>query len=365
MKLLDRSLFFAYIRAYLFVLVSLLTMYIVLDLFTNLEDFAQQMNGLPSMLEHIGTYYGYRVLQYFDRLCEAITLLAAMFTVAWLQRNNELLPLLSAGVPTRRVIRPVLIGAGFMLSLGVLNTELAIPIFADELLADRDDPAGEKSLAVHGAFEPNGVHIEGTKAIRRNNSITPLYITFPESMTGGLVHMSVETAYYSPPKEGDSHAGGWLLTGAVPAKLEPCPDVLEQIDPGKYFLKVQEVDFDSLTRKNNWFMFASTEKLRELLFRPDAKRQAAVAVLFHMRLTRPILGLLLVLLGLSLILRDQNRNVFIGTGLCLMMCAIFFAAIFACKQLGDGEYIGPALAAWLPVLAFGPLAFAWFDAIHT
>jgi lipopolysaccharide export system permease protein len=184
-------------------------------------------------------------------------------------------------------------------------------------------------------------------------------------MTGGLVHMSVEQAYYVPAESPNGGVGGWHLTGAAPATLDPCPEVLEQIDPGNYILRVQEVDFDALTRKNNWFMFASTARLRELLFRPDAKRQAAIAVLFHMRLTRPVLGLLLVVLGLSLILRDQNRNVFIGTGLCLIMCALFFAAIFACKQLGDGEYIAPALAAWLPVLSFGPLAFAWFDAIHT
>jgi lipopolysaccharide export system permease protein len=84
-----------------------------------------------------------------------------------------------------------------------------------------------------------------------------------------------------------------------------------------------------------------------------------------MRWTRPVLGVLLVLLGLSVILRDQNRNVFIGTGLCLGTCALFFAAIFACKHLGDNEYLAPALAAWLPVLIFGPVTLASFDAIHT
>lgn len=365
MTLIDRSLFRAYVKAYLIVLVCLLSLYVILDLFTNLEDFAQHLQGFVPIMEHIGQYYGYRVLQYFDRLCEAITLLAAMFTIAWMQRSNELLPLLSAGVPTRRVIRPVLFGASAMLALGVANQEWVIPNIADALLADRDDPLGDKNLPVTGAYEPNGVHIEGTKATRRSGSISPFYITFPESMTGGLLHMTVEQAYYLPPETEGKLSGGWMLSGAVPATLDPCPAVLEPLDPGKYFLRVQEVDFDALTRKNNWFMFTSTPKLRELLFRPDAKRQAAVAVLFHMRLTRPILGVLLVLLGLSLILRDQNRNVFIGTGLCLIMCALFFGAIFACKQLGDGEYIAPALAAWLPVLAFGPLAFAWMDAIHT
>ena len=84
-----------------------------------------------------------------------------------------------------------------------------------------------------------------------------------------------------------------------------------------------------------------------------------------MRLTRPILGLLLVFMGLSVILRDQNRNVYISTALCLVLCGLFFGACFACKHLGDNEYLSPALAAWLPVLVFGPLAFVLFDAIHT
>ena len=74
---------------------------------------------------------------------------------------------------------------------------------------------------------------------------------------------------------------------------------------------------------------------------------------------------ILVLMGLSVILRDQNRNVFISTGLCLGLCAVFFAACLACKHLGDNEYLAPALAAWLPVILFGPLAFVNFDAIHT
>src|SRR5205085_9498094 len=134
--------------------------------------------------------------------------------------------------------------------------------------------------------------------------------------------------------------------------------VLEMIDPGKFFLHTTEVDFDAVTRSRTWYVFASTVRLRAELNKPDSTRLAAMAVLFHMRLTRPVLGLLLVCLGLSVILRDQNRNVFISAGLCLILCAVFFAACFACKHLGDNEYLSPALAAWLPVLCFGPLAFA-------
>jgi lipopolysaccharide export system permease protein len=90
-----------------------------------------------------------------------------------------------------------------------------------------------------------------------------------------------------------------------------------------------------------------------------------MAVLFHMRFTRPIMGFILVLWGLGVILRDQNRNVFISAGMCVVLCGVFFAALFVCKSLGDNEYVSPALAAWMPVICFGPFAVVGFDAVHT
>jgi len=126
-KLLDRQMVFNYIKAYLVCLVSLMGLFIVVDLFMNLDDFIQAHNGFGSVMEHIGLYYSQKSLQVFDRLCESIVLLSAMFTVAWMQRNNELLPLLSAGVSARRVVRPVLISACLVMGLCVFNQEFVLP----------------------------------------------------------------------------------------------------------------------------------------------------------------------------------------------------------------------------------------------
>src|SRR5262249_6478554 len=126
MKLLDRFIFFAYIRSYIYCLVGLLSLYIIIDLFNILNAFFNHDKGLFHALELIGTYYMYKSAQIFDRLCEPIVLLAGMFTVAWMQRSNELLPLLAAGVPTRRILRPVLIGAMALLAIGMGNQECVI-----------------------------------------------------------------------------------------------------------------------------------------------------------------------------------------------------------------------------------------------
>src|SRR5262249_46271809 len=156
---------------------------------------------------------------------------------------NELLPLLSAGVSTRRVVRPVLFSACAMLGLVVANQELIVPPIGNKLVNDRDDPNGEKDIVVRGAYEPNGIHVEGRIASRKGMVVRDpdpknpgFFVVIPETIAGCLINLSAKEGRYIPPGDGP-RAGGWLLTGTNPPeldqKLEP---ILEMIDPGKYFL---------------------------------------------------------------------------------------------------------------------------------
>ena len=366
-KLMDRQMIYGYFRSYFVCLASLVSLWVVVDLFTNLDDFTHHHRSFIGVLQHIISYYGFRLTQIFDQLCEPIVLMAATFTVTWMQRCNEQYPLLSAGVSTKRIVLPVLLCALFMLGLTVLNQEYVIPAVADQLTFDKDDPGGDKEMSIQGVcYEPNGVHINGDRANRRKLTVTNFECVIPDSLAGNMLVLTADEAVYVPgtgPRQ-----GGWLLTNAKPAALDAFGDgsVLEVIDSsGRYFLHTRAVDFDLLTRAPTWYRFASTRRLYEELQKPESGRQAAMAVLFHTRLARPLLGFLLVVMGLGVILRDQNRNVIISAGMCLVLCAVFFAALYACKMLGDSEVLPAALAAWAPVLAFGPFALVLFDAVHT
>src|SRR5207248_11719978 len=127
--------------------VSMMSLFIVVDLFTNLDNFTEGKDNFSHVMNDILKYYGVNTVQIFDRLCEAIVLLAAMFTVALLQRNNELLPLLSAGISTLRVVRPVLIPAFLMLGLSILNQEVVLPRI-DSYMAESRDFDGTKETGV-------------------------------------------------------------------------------------------------------------------------------------------------------------------------------------------------------------------------
>lgn len=367
LKLIDRQLIRSFFKGYLICLVSLLSLYVVVDLFTNMDEFGRHKDGLMETIRRAGLYYGSKITQIFDRLFEAILLMAGMFTISSMQRNNEQLPLLSAGISTQRMVAPVLFSATLMLSLMIYNQEVIIPQLGSRLNNQRDDPDGHREVIARGAYEPNGIHLVGKTALRSKKMVKNFCCTIPDKIAGILIHLEAAEAYYVPPGEGE-RTGGWELnrTITIPAAFDlGGTNVLEKIDNGKFFLHTKVIDFESITRKQKWYLLASTQDLYEDLQRPDSERLSSKAVLFHMRFTRPFLSIILVILGLSVILRDQTRNVYVNTGLCLATCAFFFLVIFATKWLGDRDIVPPALAAWLPVMFFGPLALAKFDAVHT
>lgn len=373
---LDRMVLRNYFRSYAIVLSSLLSLYVIIDLFTNIDSFGRAGGGAFGVMRHVFGYYSYQIALIFDRLAEPAALMAATFTVSWMSRNNELLPQLSAGIPTRRVIRPVLLGSAVALSFGPLNQEFILPRIASQLLIAKDDPEGVKAQVLAGAYDPTGVQVEGMAGVRKERKVIKFYACFPENPPYPMFHVTADEAVYFPPGSDGPVAGGvppgggwWLRLGEKETKenppREPLPPNLREVQIGQYFLTTQDVDYDMMSRGAGWYLYAPIGKLRELLSRNEPRRQARVAVLFHTRVTRPITGALLVLLGLAVVLQNPNRHVFVSTGVCLAFSVWFYLTLLGSKYLGDQGYVAPPLSAWLPVLLFGPITVVAFDSIHT
>lgn len=366
MTTLDRMFFVSYLRSYLIVLSCLIGLYVVIDLFTHLDDFVSKPGGFANSVRFIGVYYGNRVPELFDLMGNFVTLIAAVFAASWMLRNNELLPQLSAGIPTRRAIRPILLGCSLTLALGPLNQEFLLPEVADRLMGQRDDPDGAKAQSLLGSYDASGVHIEGFAGFRRDRKVDRLSITFPESSPSGMVHMTAEEGVFVPKRGDDPLTGGWMLTRAQPETFEGAlPVNVTALGTGRYFLKVTDADYDAVCRGGTWYVYASTAKLRELLADPEPRRRVKMAVLFHTRVTKPLVGAVMAFLGLAIILANPNRHVIVSAGLCLASAAALFLSVIACKYLGDQDVLPPPLAAWLPVMLFGPVAVVAFDGVHT
>src|SRR5262245_47987113 len=234
MKLLDRMLIRAYLKSYCICFVSLLSLYVVIDLFSNLDEFTKDNDGLAVLVERIGTFYSFRLALIFDRMGGVIVLLAALFTITWMQRHNELSPLLASGIPMRRVLYPLFAGTAAMIGLGVANRELVIPLIADRLHQTPDDPNGEKAKVVNSAYEPNGILITGYWGFPEEQRVQKFSCTIPEKLGGRLYHLSSANARYIP-RNDSPHSGGWLMTGVEPPELPGWSHpVLDPRSPGEY-----------------------------------------------------------------------------------------------------------------------------------
>src|SRR5947209_12300615 len=151
MRILDRQRYWAYLKAYLICFTALVGLYVVIDAFSNFDEFTKRATGAAEIFGVMGRYYLVHMTEFYDRLCGVIGMMAAIFTVTWMQRNNELLAMLAAGVSTQRVIRPVWISTIMVSLLAMLNQEFIMPYYATELQKSHDDD-GSRRLQVSSRY---------------------------------------------------------------------------------------------------------------------------------------------------------------------------------------------------------------------
>ena len=102
MTIIDRYVLRQFIKTFLICFLSLTGLYVVFDAFTNLENFSNSAGEQANLAALLVSYYAYRSLFFFDLTAPMLTLTAAMFTVTWLRRHNEMTALLAAGVSRMR-----------------------------------------------------------------------------------------------------------------------------------------------------------------------------------------------------------------------------------------------------------------------
>ena len=109
MTIIDRYLLRRFVQNFLICFSSLMGLWIVIELSTNLDEFTRCGGKSGGVVFLAADYYGYKALGIFDQLAGMLAMVAAMFTISWIQRHNEMTALMALGVPRIRIVRPILI----------------------------------------------------------------------------------------------------------------------------------------------------------------------------------------------------------------------------------------------------------------
>jgi lipopolysaccharide export system permease protein len=370
MLILDRYLLRQFISVFAICFCSLAGLYIVADALGNLEEFLSQAAKGGGLAATLGEYYSYRVIAFFDRTSGILTLIAAMFTLAWFRRHNEMTAAQAAGISKGRIVRPIIYAVASVSLVAAVSRELVIPQFRDKFSRNAQDLGAEATRKLDPRYDSQtGVLIGGRQLLTNQEKIVEPRFRLPPELAHYDRYIAGSFATYVPASKGQP--AGYLFEdvsqprglGDKPSLgLNGAPVLLSPSDtpwltPNQCFL-VSDVEFDQLVDATSWRQYSSTWDLIAGLYNRSLDFGSDVRVTVHSRIVQPVLDLTLLFLGMPLLLRRTNRNVFVAIGLCIFVVIVFLLVVMGCQYLGTSMLVGPVMAVWAPLFIFVPLA-AW------
>lgn len=369
MRIIDRYLLRQFIQVFLICFMSLTGLYIVFDAFGNLDEFLRFSRSEGNLLGTMGRYYAFRTIFFFDRTSGVLALIAAMFTVTWIQRYNELTALLAAGLPARRVMKPVIFAAIAISLFAAVSREAVIPRISHQLARDPKDLAGDVGRDLQPRYDhESDILFRGKQTFAKEQRIESPSFLLRDSLAEFGRQLNAKNAFYR--SADGSHPAGYLLRG-----VSDPPDIATRssariggrtviitprdapgwLKPDECFV-ASRVTFDQLTGGIQFRQYSSTWQLIRGLRNPSLDFGADVRVAIHGRIVQPLLDVTLLFLGLPLVLARENRNLFVAIGLCMVAVTLFMLVVLAAQYVGSISLVSPAFAAWLPLFVFVPVA---------
>lgn len=373
MLIIDRYLLRQFVQTFFICYLSLMGLYVVFDAFTNMEEFLRCGAKSGGVVGLIASFYSYQSVAFFDRTSGMLALISAMFTVAWIQRHNEMTALRAAGISRIRVVRPVIFAAVAVTLLAAANRELLIPQLRGQLSRKPQDLIGDVGQELFPrADNQTDILLRGNSTFADRQRIDQPNFLLPRELSDYGSQLIAAQGFYRPP-EGD-RPGGYLLDDVREPKdlsskdslrLDGKPvlitphDAPDWLKPKQCFV-VSDVNFDQLAGGQNFRQFASTSELIAGLRNPSMDFGADVRVAIHARFVQPLLDMTLLMLGLPLVVTRESRNVFLAIGLCSAVAGVFLLTVVGAQYLGT-IYLHPALGAWAPLMIFVPVAVGLAD----
>jgi lipopolysaccharide export system permease protein len=368
MLIIDRYLLRQFFQTFLICYLSLMGLYVVFDAFTNLEEFLRCGAKSGGVVGLIVSFYSYQSVAFFDRTSGMLALISAMFTVAWIQRHNEMTALRAAGISRIRVVRPIIVAAVAIALLAAANREVLIPQLRRQLSRKPQDLIGDVGQELLPRLDnQTEILLRGNATFADRQRIDQPNFLMPRELSDYGSQLAAAQAFYRPPE--GNRPGGYLLDevrepkdlasrpslrlDGKPVLITPC-DASDWLQPNQCFV-ASDINFEQLAGGQHFRQFASAAELIAGLRNPSMDFGADVRVAVHSRLVQPLLDVTLLLLGLPLVVTRHSRNVFLAIGLCSVVAGVFLLTVIGAQYLGT-IYLYPTLAAWAPLMIFVPVA---------
>lgn len=367
MKTLDRYIAKHFLIGYAIAFSVLIGLRIIIDLFVNLDEFAEHADlGKWTVMKNMLIYYAANATLYFRDFGGVITVVAAAFSLGKMVRANELVAIIASGVSAKRIVGPILVLALFFTALGVADQELLIPSISDMLVREHDNVAGEESSRVFFLTDGNGSLICSRAYDAKTATFEkPTIITRRRSSQPGvwevIGRISADRMIYN------EETGVWDLING----LFVSTDSAEGAEAVSFYeardLPPREIP---VRCKSGYKSLLSSWQLAALARqKTNVKDVAQLSAQRHFRITDPIINLTMLMVSLPVLICRDPKSMKSAIFISFALTAACFVTGFVCKMLATevtiADRIMPEFWAALPVFIFLPVAVIELDAMRT
>ncbi len=371
MTRIDRYILFLFLRVLVICFVCMVGLLIIVHAFTNLDELISYGKSRGNIALGLFEYYGPFSLALLDRLAGMLALLAIMFVVSWLKRTNELTVMMAAGISPRRILGYPLAASIVLFAITAISRETVIPQCEDMLGKTPQDLVAGHHRVVKPVYDVKygilvgGRHLSlGTKEV-----FQPLFRLDGPAAAVGRQLQAGKARYLSANQD---HPNGFLLEEVIsPETIDSIPSILHDSNPilltshdrpwiqSRQCFIASSIEFAELRGGSSWKQYASTSDMIFRLRSPSSHIGDDLRLTVHKRFVQPILDFTLLLLGIPILLKQQDRHLFWVMGATFMTVGVFMIATMLIQSLSaSSSSVPPYLGAWLPVMIFAPIAFA-------
>ena len=371
----DRYLTWRLLHTFAMLFIATYGLYVVIDLFMNIDEFQENsLKGLTAadagrqleLFRQIGIYYLYRAFDFFELAGSILVVISVIAVLALIRKSSETFPLLAAGVPAFRLLRPLLLTTAGLNLLLAINQELVIPQLAVQLQTPRVSRiASVQQVEPVYDYSNYMMHISGDQVLLDKRLIMGAsFAVDARELSNRPFVMKAERARYIR-DTARSGRNGWLLEDLT-AVLDP--EILtsvgrRRITPsanGRDAFVESDVTFEQLYNRGRNMKLLSSWELVQQIQNPSTGLNPlrARSLALHSRITRPLLSLLSVSIALPLVLRRESFSLIANMAVCAGVLGCSFGLTHVAMALGGSGVIEPDLAAWLPVIVNG-MASTW------
>jgi lipopolysaccharide export system permease protein len=377
MKILDKYIIKNFLIGYLIAFFVLIGLRIIIDLFLNLDEFAEHSDlGTVAVFANIVRYYGMHSTLYFRDFAGMITVVAAAFSLGKMTRQNELTAVLASGVSLKRVIAPIILMALLLTGVLVVDQEILIPRLAERLVLNRDVLPGQASFDLWFISDKNGSLINSANfdvatATLKNPTIITRRRESKSLVWDVTGKISADSATYNPQTQSWDLTNGYFL-GRRDHRSERSLERARRAEAPQpiktYKSDVTPKDIPIL-RKEEYMSMLSSKQLADLAARStQVKDLTQLYSQKHFRVTDPMVNLIMLMVGLPVLVcrepKAMKSAIMASFGITVACFLVTFLAKMAATEVLFNRVI-PELWAWLPIFIFLPIAFIELDSMKT